>query len=517
MVEKSNTPRPGFQGSETSWAEVFIYSNGGDPILLASKGSRNLNGRYRTDKSHTLISVSTNKPIGGCGSFAITVKPSRAGSDTLLDQICDDDWVDIVFHRHGREWHTMRGIVGDVRRVRVVGSSGATSWAYQIPGFCFQRVFEMTPLWFNRFSRTVENVVGEPAIQVFNSIPNVGGDPAATVKGFLIGWFKKLASYGRANWVLPKSMPGTLGTFFDDISQGWNQLQFSGIPNRISIDPNFMNPQGNLWEQAMSWADPAFLELFCDLKPPPEVKEDSEIPLGKGVMSINFRDKPFVLGDLLADSSGKAPDPALGVGLQSLWYKLPLHVIPRQQIVQDDVGRSGSERINAFFVSPQVTQQLIKAGPIDMAAPLWNIEDIRIHGLRRYDIVSRYSMKNPGDLFTLTSLQRGMVRDWYALNPYFLNGSISLGIGRPEIRVGSRVRIPGDNRETSQDETYYVENVGHTWTFGPGLKTTLGVTRGWKGDDNSLLHAVNDQASRYSKPFDKGVIIEHSPFGDNYG
>jgi len=497
---QSNRPRPGFQGSETSRAEVRIYAQGGDPVLAASEGTQSLSGRYRTDPTHTLISVTTSKALEGTGTWQAVVKPSRAGTDSLLDQIVDDDWVDIVFYRHGRQWHTMRGLVDDVRRSRTVGGSGATAWTYTISGRDFQKVFEVTPIWFNRFSRKVENLVGEISTKIFSGIPNLGGDPLMIVQGFLLGFFRELQGYGRANWVIPNSVPNTQGTFYDDIVAGWSLQGFSGVPARKGIDPNFGNPQGNLWQLAKDWADPAFLELFCDLGKGGELLEaNEELSLDESTITVFFRDKPFVLSPNLVDDQGRPPATALGLGQQSAWFSLPLHVVPRQQLVQDDVGRSGAERINAFFVSPQVTMELVKSGQLDLSQPLWNADDINKHGLRRYDISTRY-VPDTGTLIGLSTLQRSMIRDWYALNPYFLSGTMSLAIGRPDIHIGTRVRIPGDNGETSQDETYYVEQVSHSWTFGPGLRTQLGVTRGWIGDDTSLLQAVLDQEALYSVP-----------------
>jgi hypothetical protein len=498
----ASNPKPGFQGSETSWAEVLVYSQGGDPILAASQGAMEMAGRYRTDPTHTLLSVNTQKQLEGTGTWQAVLKPSRASGDSLLDRIVDDDWVDIIFHRHGKEWHTMRGLVKDVRRTRAVAGSGATSWAYLINGQDFQRVFEITPIWFNRFTNKAENVVGEVGVKVFSNIPNLGGDPMATIQGLLLGWFKELQGFGRANWVIPNTVPNTQGTFYDDIIAGWSLTGFSGVPDRVAIDPNLMNPQGNLWQLAKEWADPAFLELFCDLgKGGAQLGADEELSINDSTISVFFRDRPFVLSPGLVDDRGAPPPASLGLGQQSAWFRLPLHVIPRQQIVQDDIGRSGDERLNAFFLSPQVGQELVKQGPPDMLPPLWDAGDIAIHGLRRYDVYSRYKAQ-AGTLLTLSALQRAMCRDWYAINPYLLNGSINLAVGRPDIHIGTRILIPGGSlsEESPLDETYYVEQVGHSWTFGPGMKTQLGVTRGWRGDDASLVQAVTDLANRYTIP-----------------
>jgi len=86
------------------------------------------------------------------------------------------------------------------------------------------------------------------------------------------------------------------------------------------------------------------------------------------------------------------------------------------------------------------------------------------------------------------------------MNPYLLSGSINLAHGRPEVRVGTRIRIPADNGDNAQDETYYVEGVTNNWQFGAGIRTSLQVTRGFIGTDNMLLAAINNVTGNYSIP-----------------
>jgi hypothetical protein len=106
------------------------------------------------------------------------------------------------------------------------------------------------------------------------------------------------------------------------------------------------------------------------------------------------------------------------------------------------------------------------------------------------------------------------------MNPYLLSGTIALGHGRPDIRVGTRIRIPGEGGDTLLDETYYVEGVNHSWSLGPGIRTTLQVTRGFIGDDNMLLRAITDAGANYKVPtvgdaaaFNSGRIVVPDTYG----
>ena len=489
--------KPGFQKSETSSVEVLIYSQGDDPVVYASEGATLFTGKYRTDPNHALVSVSTSKSFGGAGQFTLTFKPAKGVTDTPLDQFVDDDWVDIIFKKHGKVYHTMRGLIDRIGRTKTVAGSGATSTTYTITGRDFQKGYEQTPLWFNRFS--LENILGAWAFQIYSGIPNLGGTPDNIVEAFLVGWLEKLGSIGRANWIVPSTVPNTRGTFLDDIKVGFNTQGFTGFPKRVGIDPNLMTPNGTLWSMAQEWAEPAFCELFCDLgKNGVPLKADEELDIKDSTISVFFRDRPLPLSTSVEDED-KTPATQLGLGKESAWFKLPLHIVQRQEIQQDDIARDGAERMNAFFLSPQIQQSLIGAGGLDMFQPLWDTNDIQKHGLRRYDVNSHYVTQN-ATLLTLSTVQRCMMRDWYAINPYLYSGSMSLGHGRPEIRIGTRIRIPADNGDNTLDETYYVEGVSNTWQFGVGIRTSLTTTRGFIGTDTQLLAAIDSLNANYEIP-----------------
>jgi hypothetical protein len=205
-------------------------------------------------------------------------------------------------------------------------------------------------------------------------------------------------------------------------------------------------------------------------------------------MTVVYRDKPFPIVDPLNIWTGDK-------GYSSPWFSLPLYVIPRQMVRNFDVGKGGAERFNAFFITSPLHQEALGINCIDIITPLWDKNDIFRHGLRKFDISSKYAAAD-AELLNMVEEQQIAIRDWYAINPYLFNGSLELGVGIPDIRVGMRARIPGERSE-EHDETYYVESVSQNWTFGPGLKTTLGVTRGWKGTDRSLLDALEKIALRY--------------------
>lgn len=502
-------PTPGFQGSETSSVEVRIYHQGGDPIILVPGKTLEFQRHQHGPRSNTetanpcLTGVSTFKSIGSpSGNFTLMAKTARPTRDyyDLFDQIVDDDWVDIVFKRHGRQWHVMRGLVDEVRQSEKVSGNGATSVSFTITGRDFGKIWEQTPIWFS--PQALENVHGHVAARVFTSKPdqensNVAGDslvlnsPAAAVRGYLFGFLEELEGFGRANWNPPRSVPNITNESFVE-SLFLNLAGFSDLPRRTGIDLSFIMAGGTLWDLAKEWSDPLFTELFVDLfVQGSQALQGVEVPIEDTTMTVVFRDKPFPISVWSENWTG--PN-----GKDSYWFSLPEFIIPREAIVSKDVGRTGMERYNAFFVNSPLYQETLGGNAIDIVAPLWSKSDILYHGLRRFDVSSKYGI--PGDdekkLLNLVEEQREIIRDWYVMNPYLRNGTIELGIGMPDIRVGSRARIPGAKSE-EQDESYYIETVSHNWAFGAGTKTSLGVTRGWRGTDDAYLDALNRLTGDY--------------------
>ena len=502
----ARNPGPGFQGSETSSAELVIYAGSRDPVLDNAGDSHiEFSGRKRSDQMPSLISLSTNKSMGTpAGVWSATVKADHVlgGKLDLRDVIVDDQWADITFKRHGRSYHTMRGLVDRVQRTTVTGGGGTTTRTYTITGRDFGKIWQMTPIWFNRYaSQNVEgeNIAGSAIYRVFTELQQATPGVDGAVQAFLFNFLQALGSVGRANWLMPENMPNvTINSAFTD-NVVFDTAQFTNDPPRWVSVFNFLDPSGaNSWPLAQEWSDPAFCELWCDTAPVRigdgetitdfgNLENQDQIPIANTSMVVVLRDRPF---------------PTVDQGFDSLWYELPEAIVATQEIVQDDVGRGGEERFNAFFVGSTITQEFINTSLVEITAPLWDPADIRIHGLRRYDINSRYRADvdaiaaQDTELLAITKNQRKKVRDWYCLNPYLLSGNLQLGHGRPDIHIGMRLRIPG--LMSALDKSYYVEQVGHEWQLQRGVRTSVGVTRGWEGDNDSYLSALRRQASRYT-------------------
>jgi len=501
MPERQIATRPGFQGSETSWIEATFYRHGDDPIVVTPTERLTTTGRRAEDEVPCLIGGATNKAMGSpSGSFQLQLKPSRK-VDALFEQLVDDDWVDVVVYRHDQPWHVMRGLVDEIRRSKVVGGTGATTEAYTIAGRDFGKVWEITPVWFSPYANDI--VTQAVANQVFQARPEVLGNPGEVVLAFLRSFLEKVAGTGGPNWEPPDGVPGTDkgSSFLDNVTFDVYPPTFQNLPARKAFNPNFMQPQGTLWSLAQQFSDPMFTEFYVDMLPggihiSPRIEAGDSLPPRDMVMTVVLRDKPFPVVD---------PEVLDGLGYEPKWKDIPVLTIPRQQIVSSDLGRSGIERFNAFFVATVLHQELMGAEALNIIAPLYDPVDIRRHGMRRMDMSSNQVPDETSLEFArMAGYQRRILRDWYCLNPYMLNGSINLGIGRPDVRIGCRVRVPATQDEKKavieNEESYYVEQVSHSWNFGTSVKTSLGVTRGWRGDDDSYRYALEALSYGYEVP-----------------
>lgn len=498
--------KPGFQGSETTGAEITFYTQGNDPVRNLPPMKIECIGGNERSKNPSVESVQTNKLLGAPAGTMTAVLKQGGGEDALdLDDVIqDDDWFDIVFTRHGEPTHVMRGLVDNVAKSVSRDANGATTKTWTVSGTDFGKVWMRTSVFFNRYLG--EDVGGGLTLKTFAGMNAIFGDPAKTVQAFLIGFLTTLQERGNASWTLPKDMvvnqppesylaeaPFVFSETFDPVNYfakfvRFNQDGFSGVPERHAIGAHTIDFQnGVLWDLAQQWSDAQFCEMFVDLldwATGALIDPEQSLAIDNTVMGVVFRDRPF-------------PTSANGQAVQdSPWFKLPRTELIPQDITSKNVLRSGEERKNAFFAQPKYSAENAN-NQLDLSLPLWDKADIKRHGMRRMDFSSSY-VAEADNLLGLTTIQRERMRDWFALNPYYYAGTLVLGRLFPNIRVGTRLRVAGASEDL--DEEYYVEGVSHSYRWGDA-SSLVQVTRGWRGTKNSLIEAIEGLQDRYEVPF----------------
>ncbi len=497
-AKDDDSTRLGFQKSETSGVEVQIFSHKFDPLLI-SQDSSSFGGKSPRDGKPTVISAQTTKSMGaGAGTFMIEVKCVSREAEQILNGFQDDDWVDITFTRHSRKWHVMRGLVDSIQETGSISGNGATARTYTITGRDFTKIWEQTTLWYDIFAAKPQGLDAVSELTVFGRENLSGMKPVDLIDGFMFDLFREQLRYGRGTWLMPDSMRGrnVQEKFIDSITKiydghltGWldgMERITVGLGSLATIVGNYF------WDFLKEYSDPPFCELFTDVYPNGDFPQPGdEARPENSEMVVIFRDRPFLTVDT---TDIQAPFPG---GKDSPWYKLPVFIVPRSQIGSGEVlVRSGAERYNSFQATGGLIQESSSQNTNIAAKPLWHLDDILLHGLRRYDVSTRYVAFSTND-YVQNKTNRAITRDWYALNAYYRSGQIPLSIGRPDIRIGTRIRVPGNQRPQS-DFDAYVEMVTHNWSFGRGLRTTLGVTRGWRGGDDDMQNKLQQLVEGYS-------------------
>jgi len=480
---------PGFQGSENSGVELHVYSHGDDPFIQSSPGEILFDGKTQTDKNPSIVSVQYQKMLGQPSSnFTVQVQDPN---NTIRDKIADDDWVDLTFTRHGEKYHILRGMIDTIRE-NVTIINGASENVLVVSGRDHGKVWEQTQVFFNRFLATDGRAVFNDALEKGGGI---AGNPAKTVFAILKFFLARLSRETLSpSWTLPGGIPNIpQGSAFTDVidfndrNGGYtNGIGFTNTPPRVAVNAFNFDPSGNqLWDLAQSWSDPQYCEMYTELV---DAATGGIPDPGKAVdrtgtqMALIFRDRPFPHG--VGGSTGA-------------WFDLPTFTLTRQDLAGGtDIGRGGEERLNTFFAKIKGLNET-KANQVELTGVLADLESIKRHGPRIMSTVSDYQAAPPTSLAAFVRYQRSQLCDWFSLNPVFLNGTLPLARGFPDIRVGTRVRVLGDRGDES-NITYYVEGVSHDWNLVGGMRTTLTVTRGWRGTDESLREAIDKARSLYT-------------------
>lgn len=478
---------PGYRESRNTGCEVTFYTTP-DAVLDSGPNQSNLrgkplpiNGRRRFDDNPFLLSVSTSKRLGDAsGTWSIDV----AWEGNLQDALIDDDWVDIVFTRDGQRFHTMRGLV-DYVTLRKSASRGVTTQVWQINGRDFGKVFETTPIYFDPYAE--ENAAGGAVRRVFtgtsfrsndNLVEGGVGNPANAVEAFLFGFLGEFNNIGRSVFRIPAGMPGINSNQDRFVDNVFFSNLYADSPARAGIGFNYLNPQGSLWQLAQEWSDPMLNEVFADLYSADEnifsVEQDRERTPENSEMQVSIRERPFFNPDNFRDST---------------FFELPVFQIPRQAVRDLDISRNGGERYNTFFVTPAIHVEQIAAIGADLLRPKINASSVDRHGIRRFDVDTRYLPIDVPSEDYLNQI-RDKVTAWYVGNAYFYSGTVSLVNDLPECKIGTKIRVNGPSQQETL--TAYVEGIDHNWTLDEGVTTSLAITRGHYGTDQDLINLVEN-------------------------
>lgn len=421
-----------------------------------------------------IVGLNTQKMFGGQpGTWTLTVK-GRQGTDVMrLWPDPEDVWVRIVIVKNGAPTEVMFGLMNTVTENLTRGPQGERSVVYTLQGLDFHKVLTSTQLYINIH----ENAGQLPIIPLYSAVSeNIIGSPDQVLRTVINAW---LGNNGVADkqWALPKSLGG--GFFFDLL-----HLDFQECRGRI-FDPALYNPDQmmgrTLWQTLEEYANGLLNELYTNtFEDTPWAGDPKPRP------QLVLRERPFP-----TDNKGR-----------SSWESLKTHRLAPGDVKGRKMTRGAPEsRFNYWLLDSkgligdgmsaqlQIQQAATREKGVPGSAPIYNMDDVRKHGFRRFMQGTRYfPFREDPQWFTHSARWLQLLHDWYIVAPYELSGTLQASAVFPAIRVGHRLL---EARKIGAEVTYYVEGVSHDWQYpGPGL-TTLNLTRGEFADEDLLALAYN--------------------------
>lgn len=427
------------------------------------------------------------------GQWSVSFDADRAGIDPL--DIVDDDWIAIAIREQFAKTNDLLtlGLVDGTRRGwRTDERNGVTTRTGRLTGRDFGKAFESHEVLFDSALQLAEPIlpglVDAAKFQTLTDLIQTGqlqapGQTLFDLLGVLIGddtgWIYAPTAYG------VKSLANLIAVQ-SDVMQG-NVIQLG------TYTPE--SPQ-KLDQYLRSIFATPFTEFFYDLRPTGDTTHKVDLTPSAGaflapfgvVPTVVFRRLPFFEVDTTSDA----------------WFNLDGHAVEPSEVLDEDLGRSGSERFTMFSVrAPPFapTATLGAWGASGGKVPAFEHDkspdspvksrrlstDVARHGVRLLDVTDALAPLSGTDGQTG---ERVTPPEWianrtaalyqlYRNTPGTIAGTIKLAHLRPEIRVGSRLQY--DERE------YYIEQVEHSGRFDgrSGLllgETTLTVMRGQRFD-----------------------------------
>jgi hypothetical protein len=489
---------------------TIFYPHAGDPVF-PSRDKRHKGGiRIDWDRKHSqaaLQGLHWSKANGqAAGKWEVVIKDNFPYQLDVADgDILPGDWVDILINRNGLEIPLCRGYV-DTATANRRGVGGATVREWRIGGRDHGVAWTVPISYTNMWIYTLKEISAGINTDRFRG--RVGGTPAEMFKLLIEGAFGRGTT--AAPWVMPEAMDPA-SPLLAGFAPGEKRASLLDVLELVrgATRGGYYN-EPILWHQAgqtahaliQDWCNPLLNEMIYDLH-----LSDSYPDTGKSDLKIGarIRERPFALAeDALAyfDSDG-----TILTGLDSPWFHLQTWDIPTWICDSIQTGRSGHELFNLFSVIADTGWGGEKDEQFAATPPAWFRDSIERYGLNAMTEHTKYVAGGKAKAGSGWVEERGnwqrLLVNWYAMNPWMLQGPINVKIPLPEVRIGQRLRI--NNGNPNEVETYYVDGVELRYhragTAAPSAITSFTATRGWRGDDRSLVKALTKVAALYKDQF----------------
>lgn len=465
---------------------VTFHRHDGQPIRL-------LDGEGASDVAE-VVALQTSKHFGeAAGSWTLTLKRRHGIAPSFLTQFPDkeNNWVHIEWLVNGEIVEALWGLTDTMVENVKRDPTGGRVETVMVTGRDHGKVFDATDLFINIYERG--NVL--PMFPLYRAVhESLIGSPDEIVKSLVRAWLGNAEATGPTTSDKPWQLPGSI---FGDSSRhffyDWLNTQHVARTRGQIIAPTLYNvdQQGKLWDTIQEYANGCLNEVWCDLAP-----------------DRNNQWKPALIMRERAFPTIKSQD---------RWLALPKHRLLAGAITERHLVGDGNGRFNYWtlrmltlagsgFSTGALIQSAGNRSPGQPGSvPIYDVDSIRKHGVRRYEQSTRYVPVDEASQFAgqdggpqwlrIVTQWTRIIHDWYVVAPLQLTGSITTAGVHPKIRLGHRVIEERNDRDGSPrfEWEYYVEGVDHHWQYGAHGSTTLAVTRGAPVESTYL----REQYSRY--------------------
>ncbi|UOF90761.1 hypothetical protein LSG31_00315 [Fodinisporobacter ferrooxydans] len=386
------------------------------------------------------------------------------------------DYVEIRFSRYLPDPPIiMRGLVGNVRRTRIMDSSGKLQRAITINGENYGKIW-------NKYQ--INYLVNQPGMQS-------GGtdtDPAIGLMGAQLYENYGIGANGNGDIAPADLMQGITNVMLNKQIQAMQQVnpQMPLLKLISNILPDYFingfqlqQAQGSVYSLVQQFGNSPWCEFFID--------EAWDAPV------FFFRNTPFTTSDGKLVWQESLPDTT---------YFLHPH-IRDYDIIQEDVGHSDSEVYSYFFTYPanfyadqlafksiaiireQITNINRESDSSNITNPYVDLDNLYRYGFQLLQIGSPLiPSESPDGGLQLSIKMNQWLAKSFGWAAQMLNGTLLLK-GNEHMRIGRYFT------NDSTNETYYIESVDHSITIGQAgsnggdnvfsFQTSVGVIRGHSG------------------------------------
>lgn len=463
---------------------VVVYPHDSDLVYGEEREVEPL-AIYNKESPAGMVGLSWSKSLGqASGRWSIKIKESPGRKmDLFKGAILPGDWADIEINRNGRSIPVGTGPLDSIREEGAT-ARGATVRTWTIAGRDHGALFEAPLVYQNPFIQTLQEVTG--GLMTARVDAQFGGTPDEMFAILIDAAFRAQSETSSA-WYMPPKFPAPKGSSYSsplrfcDVLNVVKGTTRGGYYNQLQL---WTNPGGNLHQTLGMWCNPLLNELIYDVVYDASAKQDTK------KLAATIRERPFPFTDRRLDY-----EYTILAGDQHPWFYLPTWDIPSWMIESHDLGIAGHERYNIFqLLSSNASVMGSQGDQFQTFPPTWYKESVQRHGLAAMLETTAFLARENAPIGKWLE-ERGhwqnLLMEWHCLNPYMRQGTINLGLLTPEIRIGHRLRV----HWPTATETFYIEGVDHNWQAAqPNApasgRSSLVVTRGWRGSDDNLLGAI---------------------------